>query len=77
MTNDLIVRASFNNTVTLLDLSHLAGGLTLDPNSTPPARRFRTPAGSATISLPRLQLPLPSSLTHPANRDFACMSADR
>ncbi len=33
MTNDLIVHASFNDTVTLLDLSHLAVGITLEPNS--------------------------------------------
>ena len=77
MTNELIVRASFNDTVTLLYLSHLAGGITLEPNSTPPARRFRTPAGSATISLPRLQLSLPSPLIQLANRAFACTSADR
>jgi len=48
MTNDVIVRASFNDTIILI------------------------PVIPADKPWP---LSLPSSLTHPANRAFACMSA--
>jgi TonB-dependent receptor len=37
LTNDLIFRASFNDSITRPDLSNLAGGITLNPDSTPPA----------------------------------------
>ncbi|MBI5768529.1 MAG: TonB-dependent receptor [Verrucomicrobia bacterium] len=36
LTNDLIVRASFNDSITRPDLSNLAGGITLTPDSSPP-----------------------------------------
>ena len=36
LTNDLIFRASFNDSITRPDLSNLAGGITLTPDSTPP-----------------------------------------
>ncbi len=36
LTNDLIFRASYNDSITRPDLSNLAGGITLNPDATPP-----------------------------------------
>ncbi len=43
LTNDLIFRASFNDSITRPDLSNLAGGITLNPDSTPPAASIPNP----------------------------------
>ena len=43
LTNDLIFRASFNDSITRPDLSNLAGGITLNPDSTPPAATIPNP----------------------------------
>ncbi|HEY1107914.1 MAG TPA: TonB-dependent receptor [Opitutaceae bacterium] len=43
LTPDLIFRASFNNSITRPDLSNLAGGITLNPDATPPTASIPNP----------------------------------